>query len=73
MKFSNRKEINFKENLIDSSLKSAIVLSGIYIFNQIQIQNNDLLSKLEYNKFFKSLFITLLITFFILIKCLITP
>ena len=73
MKFSNRKEINFKENLIDSSLKSVIVLSGIYIFNQIQIQNNDLLSKLEYNKFFKSLFITLLITFFILIKCLITP
>jgi hypothetical protein len=73
MKFLNRKEINFKENIIDSGLKSIIVLSGIYLFNIIQNQNNDLLSQLEYNEFLKSSFITLLITFFILIKCLITP
>jgi hypothetical protein len=73
MKFLNRKEINFKENIIDSGLKSIIVLSGIYLFNIIQNQNNDLLSQLEYNEFLKSSFITLLITFFVLIKCLITP
>jgi hypothetical protein len=73
MKFINRKEINFKENIIDSGLKSIIVLSGIYLFNIIQNQNNELLSQLEYNEFLKSSFITLLITFFILIKCLITP
>ena len=72
MKFINRKEINFKENIIDSGLKSIIVLSGIYLFNIIQNQNNELLSQLEYNEFLKSSFITLLITFFILIKCLIT-
>jgi len=73
MKFINRKEINFKENIIDSGLKSIIVLSCIYLFNIIQNQNNELLSQLEYNEFLKSSFITLLITFFILIKCLITP
>ena len=73
MKFSNRKEINFKENMVDSGLKSVIVLSGIYLFNEIQNVNNDLLTNLQYNEFFKSSFITLLITFFFLIKCLITP
>jgi hypothetical protein len=73
MKFSNIKEINFKENMVDSGLKSVIVLSGIYLFNEIQNVNNDLLTNLQYNEFFKSSFITLLITFFILIKCLITP
>ena len=73
MKFSDRKEINFKQNIIDSGLKSVIVLSGIYLFNEIQNVNSELLSKLQYTEFLKSSFITLLITFFILIKCLITP
>ena len=73
MKFSDRKEINFKQNMIDSGLKSVIVLSGIYLFNEIQNVNSELLSKLQYTEFLKSSFITLLITFFILIKCLITP
>jgi hypothetical protein len=35
MKFSDRKEINFKQNMIDSGLKSVIVLSGIYLFNEM--------------------------------------
>ena len=73
MKFSDRKEINFKQNMIDSGLKSVIVLSGIYLFNEIQNVNSELLSKLQYTEFLKYSFITLLITFFILIKCLITP
>jgi len=73
MKFNNIKEINFKENMVDSGLKSVIVLSGIYLFNEIQNVNSELLSKLQYTEFLKSSFITLLITFFILIKCLITP
>jgi hypothetical protein len=73
MKFSDRKEINFKQNIIDSGLKSVIVLSGIYLFNEIQNVNSELLSKLQYTEFLKSSFITLLITFFILIKCFITP
>jgi len=73
MKFSDRKEINFKQNIIDSGLKSVIVLSGIYLFNEIQNVNSELLSKLQYTEFLKSSFITLLITCFILIKCLITP
>ena len=73
MKISDRKEINFKQNMIDSGLKSVIVLSGIYLFNEIQNVNSELLSKLQYNEFLRSSFITLLITFFILLKCLITP
>jgi hypothetical protein len=73
MKFTNKKDIKFKENMIDSSLKSLIVLTGIYLFNEIQYVNNDFLSKLQYTEFLKSSFITLLITFIVLIKCLITP
>lgn len=74
--FIYKKEITFKENKTDSLYKSVSVLVGFILFYLIKDRYRDLLSNSEYNKYneyFTSLFITLLITFFILIKCLITP
>ena len=72
MKISNRKDINIKDNLLDSSFKTLVVLSGIYLFDEIKDTNIELLYKLNASDFFKYSFVTLLITFFILINCLIT-
>ena len=72
MKISNRKDINIKDNLLDSSFKAFVVLSGIYLFDEIKDTNIELLYKLNASDFFKYSFVTLLITFFILINCLIT-
>ena len=74
--FIYKKEITFKENKTDSLYKSVSVLVGFILFYLIKDRYRDLFSNSEYNKYneyFTSLFITLLITFFILIKCLITP
>ena len=74
--FIYKKEITFKENKTDSLYKSVSVLVGFILFYLIKDRYRDLLSNSAYNKYneyFTSLFITLLITFFILIKCLITP
>jgi len=73
MKFSNRKEINIKENMLDSSFKALVVLGGIYLFDEVKDTNIEVLYQLKSTDFFKYTFITVLITFFILIKCLITP
>ncbi len=73
MKFSNRKETNLKENALDSGFKAFVVLGGIYLFEDIKDANIELFPQLQSSQFFRSSFITLLITFFILIKCLITP
>lgn len=70
MEFSKRKQMTFKENAIDSMFKMMIVLGGFYIFQDIE---TPIANALKSSNFFKSMFITLLITFFILIKCLITP
>ena len=74
--FIYKQEITFKENKTDSLYKSVSVLVGFILFYLIKDRYRDLLSNSAYNKYneyFTSLFITLLITFFILIKCLITP
>ena len=74
--FIYKQEITFKENKTDSLYKSVSVLVGFILFYLIKDRYRDLFSNSEYNKYneyFTSLFITLLITFFILIKCLITP
>ena len=73
MSFSNRKETTFKENALDSGFKAFVVLGGIYLFEDIKDANIELFPQLQSSQFFRSSFITLLITFFILIKCLITP
>ena len=74
--FIYKQEITFKENKTDSLYKSVSVLVGFILFYLIKDRYRNLFSNSEYNKYneyFTSLFITLLITFFILIKCLITP
>ncbi len=73
MEFSKRKQMTFKENAIDSLFKMMIVFGGFYIFQDIETSENPLANALKSSSFFESMFITLLITFFILIKCLITP
>jgi hypothetical protein len=73
MKFSNRKETTFKENALDAAFKAFVVLGGIYIFDDIKDANIELFPQLQSSQFFRTSFITILITFFILIKCLITP
>lgn len=73
MEFSKRKQMTFKENAIDSLFKMMIVFGGFYIFQDIETSENPLANALKSSNFFESMFITLLITFFILIKCLITP
>lgn len=73
MKFSNRKETTLKDNTIDSGFKAFVVLGGIYLFEDIRNANIELFPQIQSSQFFRSSFITILITFFILIKCLITP
>ena len=69
MSFSKRKHMTIKENFNDSIFKMLIVIGGFYIYNDIHFEVNSL----KLNNLLESSFITLLITFFILIKCLITP
>jgi len=73
MKYSNRKDITLKDNAIDSGFKAFVVLGGIYLFEDIKSANIELFPQIQSSQFFRTSFITLLITFFILIKCLITP
>jgi hypothetical protein len=73
MKYSNRKDITLKDNAIDSGFKAFVVLGGIYLFEDIKSSNIELFPQIQSSRFFRTSFITILITFFILIKCLITP
>lgn len=73
MKYSNRKDITLKDNAVDSGFKAFVVLAGIYLFEDIKSANIELFPQIQSSQFFRSSFITILITFFILIKCLITP
>jgi hypothetical protein len=72
MKFSNRKHTTFNQNAIDSLFKMMLVMGGLYIYDDINSSVLDL-SKLQHNEFFRSIFVTLLVTFFILLNCLMMP
>lgn len=72
MTFSKRKNTTFNQNAIDSLFKMLLVIGGLYIYEDFGSSNSDL-TTLNYNEFFRSIFITLLVTFFILINCLIMP
>ena len=71
MKFSNRKNTTFNQNAIDSLFKMLLVVGGLYIYEDVGA--NPDLTTLKYNEFFRSAFVTLLVTFFILLNCLIIP
>ena len=71
----NKKQTSHKDKIINAVFKAVIVLCGMYLFEEIKKAKIEMSSSLKYNKndIYKSSFLTLLLTFFILIKCLITP
>lgn len=73
MMLFNKKQTSHKDKIINAVFKAVIVLCGMYLFEDIT--KIEMLSYLQYDKnnIYRSSFITLLLTFFILIKCLITP
>jgi hypothetical protein len=73
MVVSNRKDSTMKDVLIDALFKSIVVLGSFQILQDVESSNNSLSIALRSNNLFESIFITFIITFFILIKCLITP
>ena len=72
MMLFNKKQTSHKDKIINAVFKAVIVLCGMYLFEDIK--KIEMLSSLQYdkNEIYRSSFITLLLTFFILIKCLIT-
>ena len=73
MVVSNRKDSTMKDVLIDALFKSIVVLGSFQILQDVESSDNSLSIALRTNNLFESIFITFIITFFILIKCLITP
>ena len=73
MVVSKRIDLSMKDVVIDSLFKSIIVLGGFQILQDIQSNNDSLSIALRSNNLLESMFMTIIITFFILIKCLITP
>jgi hypothetical protein len=73
MVVSNRKDSTMKDVLIDALFKSIVVLGSFQILQDVESSDNSLSIALRSNNLFESIFITFIITFFILIKCLITP
>jgi hypothetical protein len=73
MVVSKRKNATLKDSFVDALFKMIIVLGGFYIFQDLQSNDNVLATALKSNNIFESVFLTIIITFFILIKCLITP
>lgn len=70
---SKRKNLKSSDVIIDSLFKSIIVLGSFYILEDLESNDNALSSILKSNNLIESIFITIIITFFIIIKCLITP
>ena len=69
LKLIKRKDTNFKTNIMDSLFKMIVVFGGLYIFDDIK-ESQVLLNS---NHLYRPFFVTLLITFFILLKCLTKP
>lgn len=73
MVVSKRIDLSAKDIMINSLFKSIVVLGGFQILQDLESNDNSLSISLRSNKLVQSMFITIVITFFILIKCLITP
>jgi hypothetical protein len=71
MKYSKRKDMTLKNNLLNSLFKGLIVTAGYYVLEDIKtrVQIN---SELDENTI-KASFITFILIIFILGKCLISP
>lgn len=82
MRFSSIKDMTFGNILKDSLFKGLIVLVGLYVVadldsetlrNMTQGLESTGIETPKINTYFKSLFITMMMTFFVLIGCLFTP
>ena len=79
MDISDRKKMQFNDNMLDAIFKSSIVFISTYIFkykeyilNSLTTANLDLTQISHNEELYKNFFITCIIMFFMLIKCLIT-
>jgi heme/copper-type cytochrome/quinol oxidase subunit 4 len=71
MKYSKRKDMNLKNNLLNSLFKGLIVSAGYYILEDIKTRV-QITSELDENTI-KASFVTFILIIFILGKCLISP
>ena len=76
MDISERKKMTFNENMLDAIFKTSLVIISTYIFKykeKILSSSNLDLTQISHNEeLYKNFFITIVIMFFMLIKCLIT-
>ena len=79
MDISERKKMTFNENMLDAIFKTSLVIISTYIFkykekilSSITSSNLDLTQISHNEELYKNFFITIVIMFFMLIKCLIT-
>ena len=79
MDISDRKKMSFNDNMLDSMFKSSLIFISTYIFkykeyiiNSLTSTNLDLTQISHNEELYKNFFITCIIMFFMLIKCLIT-
>ena len=79
MDISERKKMTFDENMFDAIFKSGLVIISTYIFKYKEkilslITSTEVdLTQISHNEeLYKNFFITCIIMFFMLIKCLIT-
>lgn len=71
MRYSKRKNMTLKNNLLNSLFKGLIVSAGYYILEDIKTRVK-ITSELDENTI-KASFVTLILIIFILSKCLISP
>jgi len=71
MKYSKRKDMTLKNNLLNSLFKGLIVSAGYYILEDIKTRV-QITSELNENTI-KASFVTFILVVFILSKCLISP
>ena len=73
MKTSNLKKVTFKDNVYNSLFKALVVFAAYYIYEDVKAHYNINIPGIEDDATIRSLFIVVILTFFILTKCLITP
>ena len=72
-KSSNLKKLTFKDNVYNSLFKALVVFAAYYIYGDVKAHYNINIPGIEDDATIRSLFIVIILTFFILTKCLITP
>ena len=73
MKTSNLKKVTFRDNVYNSLFRALVVFAAYYIYEDVKAHYNINIPGIEDDATIRSLFIVVILTFFILTKCLITP